>query len=239
MERGKGCDSATFQTEVDRGIEQDGSLLLWAGAITCVGVVAGVFSAWRRWIGFRESRWTESSLRERLFTHLQGLHIGYHDMAQTGQLMSRASSDLGQIQGFVVMIPLTISNVAMVAAVMVILLSSQPMLAVIALAPLPFVNLAARRFSNSIHPAILAVQAEQAELANVVEESVSGIRVVKGFGAEATQMRKLEKKRTIFVVCRWWQQKFAASFCQASTSCPPLASLPFLVLAATASLAVK
>jgi ABC-type multidrug transport system fused ATPase/permease subunit len=82
----------------------------------------------------------------------------------------------------------------MVVAVMLILLSSQPMLAIIALAPLPFVNLAARRFSNSIHPAILAVQAEQAELANVVEESVSGVRVVKGFGAEATQMRKLEKE---------------------------------------------
>ncbi|NQW59655.1 ABC transporter ATP-binding protein, partial [bacterium] len=191
---GKVAIPQLFKLGVDRGIEQDGSLLLWAGAITCVGVVAGVFSAWRRWIGFRESRWTESSLRERLFTHLQGLHIGYHDLAQTGQLMSRASSDLGQIQGFVVMIPLTISNVAMVVAVMLILLSSQPMLAVIALAPLPFVNLAARRFSNSIHPAILAVQAEQAELANVVEESVSGIRVVKGFGAEATQMRKLEKE---------------------------------------------
>jgi ATP-binding cassette, subfamily B, bacterial len=183
-----------FKLGVDRGIEQSGSLLFWAGAITCAGIIAGFFAGWRRWIGFRESRWTESSLRERLFTHLQGLHIGYHDMTQTGQLMSRASSDLGQIQGFVVMIPITISNVAMVLAVMVIMLSSQPMLAIIALAPLPFINLAARRFSHDIHPAVLAIQAEQAELANVVEESVSGIRVVKGFGAEATQMRKLEKE---------------------------------------------
>ena len=135
-----------FKLGVDRGIEQSGSLLFWAGAITCAGIIAGFFAGWRRWIGFRESRWTESSLRERLFTHLQGLHIGYHDMTQTGQLMSRASSDLGQIQGFVVMIPITISNVAMVLAVMVIMLSSQPMLAIIALAPLPFINLAARRF---------------------------------------------------------------------------------------------
>ena len=183
-----------FKLGIDRGIERGGSLLLWAGLITVAGVVVGVFTAIRRWLAFRESRWTESSLRERLFTHLQGLHIGYHDTAQTGQLMSRASSDLGQIQGFVVMIPLTISNVAMVLAVMVILMTSQPLLAVIALAPLPFINLAARRFSHAIHPAVLAVQAEQAELANVVEESVSGIRVVKGFGAEAAQLAKLEKE---------------------------------------------
>ena len=183
-----------FKLGIDRGIERGGSLLLWAGLITSAGIVVGIFTAIRRWLAFRESRWTESSLRERLFTHLQGLHIGYHDTAQTGQLMSRASSDLGQIQGFVVMIPLTISNVAMVFAVMAILVASQPLLAVIALAPLPFINLAARRFSHAIHPAVLAVQAEQAELANVVEESVSGIRVVKGFGAEAAQLAKLEKE---------------------------------------------
>ena len=183
-----------YRLGIDRGIEKNGSLLLWTLLIVSAGAVVGLFTAIRRWLAFRESRWTETTLRERLFAHLQGLHIGYHDQAQTGQLMSRASSDLGQIQGFVVMIPLTISNVAMVLAVMVILLISQPLLAVIALAPLPFINVAARRFSNTIHPAVLAVQAEQAELANVVEESVSGVRVVKGFGAETTQMEKLKKE---------------------------------------------
>lgn len=183
-----------YRLGIDRGIEKNGSLLLWTLLIVAAGGIVGLFTAVRRWLAFRESRWTETRLRERLFAHIQGLDIGYHDRMQTGQLMSRASSDLGQIQGFVVMIPLTISNVAMVLAVMVILLVSQPLLAVIALAPLPFINVAARRFSNTIHPAVLAVQAEQAELANVVEESVSGVRVVKGFGAESTQMAKLKKE---------------------------------------------
>lgn len=77
--------------------------------------------------------------------------------------MSRASSDLQQIQGFVVMIPITASNLAMVIAVVVVLFTSQPLLALIALAPLPVVNLLAQRFSRSIHPAVLAVQAEQAQ----------------------------------------------------------------------------
>mgnify|MGYP006280028215 FL=1 len=183
-----------FRLGIDKGIERDGSLLFWTLLIASAGVVTGTFTAFRRWVAFRESRATETSLRERLFTHLQGLHIGYHDVAQTGQLMSRASSDLGLVQGFVVMIPLTLSNVMQIIGVVIILALSQPLLALVALAPLPFVNLLARRFSNAIHPAVLAVQAEQAELANVVEESVSGIRVVKGFGAEATQMEKLRKE---------------------------------------------
>ena len=183
-----------FRLGIDKGIERNGSLLFWTLLIGGAGVVTGTFTAFRRWVAFRESRATETSLRERLFTHLQGLHIGYHDVAQTGQLMSRASSDLGLVQGFVVMIPLTLSNVMQIIGVVIILALSQPLLALVALAPLPFVNLLARRFSNAIHPAVLAVQAEQAELANVVEESVSGIRVVKGFGAEATQMEKLRKE---------------------------------------------
>ncbi len=183
-----------FRLGIDRGVERSGSLLFWTLLIAAAGVVTGIFTAFRRWVAFRESRTTETSLRERLFTHLQGLHIGYHDVAQTGQLMSRASSDLGLVQAFVVMIPLTLSNVMQILGVVVILALSQPMLALVALLPLPFVNLLARRFSNAIHPAVLAVQAEQAELANVVEESVSGIRVVKGFGAEGAQMAKLRKE---------------------------------------------
>ena len=176
---------------VDRGVIGKESLWFWSGLIAMAAVIAGVFSGWRRWIAFRESRLTETRLREQLFAHILKLHVGYHDRTQTGQLMSRSSSDLQQIQGFVVMIPITASNLAMVFAVVVVLMTSQPLLAVVALAPLPVVNLLAQRFSRKIHPAVLAVQAEQAQLATVVEESVSGVRVVKGFGAEQVQSDKL------------------------------------------------
>lgn len=179
---------------VDRGVIGRESLWFWTGLIAAAAVIAGVFSGWRRWIAFRESRLTETRLREQLFAHVMRLHAGYHDRTQTGQLMSRASSDLQQIQGFIVMIPLTASNLAMVVAVVVVLMTSQPLLALVALAPLPLVNVLAQRFSRSIHPAVLAVQAEQAQLATVVEETVSGIRVVKGFGAEEVQARKLRRE---------------------------------------------
>jgi ATP-binding cassette subfamily B protein len=177
---------------IDNGIEKDGSLIFWTMLILAAATVAGFFAACRRYFAFRESRLTESYLRERLFAQIQGLHVGFHDKAQTGQLMSRSSSDLQQVQGFVVNIPIFVSQITMVLGVVVILFFSDPILAAVSLAPLPFINVSARRFSNKIHPAVLAVQQEQAQLANVVEETVSGVRVIKGFGAEGVQQAKLQ-----------------------------------------------
>lgn len=176
---------------VDHAVLGHGSLLFWSSLIAAMAVIAGVFLAWRRWFAFRESRLTEAVMRERLFHHVLHLHVAFHDHTQTGQLMSRASSDLMLIQAFVVMIPMTASNLLMVAAVVVVLVAQQPLLALVALAPLPFLNLMATRFSRRIHPAVLAVQAEQAQLATVVEESVSGVRVLKGFGAESVTAERV------------------------------------------------
>lgn len=179
---------------IDNGIEKNGPLLAWSVFIAIAGVATGLLTAGRRYLAFRESRWTETVLRERIYAHIQRLHVGYHDRTQTGQLMSRASSDLQQVQQFVVMIPITLSNVAQLVAVTVILVATDWRLAVVALAPLPFINVASRRFSSRIHPAVLAVQNEQAQLASVVEESVSGVRVVKGLGTEHVQFEKLRKE---------------------------------------------
>ena len=179
---------------IDRGIGEGEYLWVWVSLIAVAGLVVGTFTALRRYYAFREARWTETRLRERMFNHILGLHVGYHDRAQTGQLMSRASSDLQQIQAFVVMIPITMSNLAMILAAAVILFATDPLLALIALAPLPLVNVAGRRFSQSIHPAVLQIQAEQAELATVVEETIGGVRVVKGFGAEEVQSKRLRKE---------------------------------------------
>ena len=179
------------QAAIDRSIADDGSVVVWAGAIAAAGLITGSFTAARRHIAFRESRMVETLLREEIHDHVIGLHPGYHDHAQTGQLMSRMSADLNQIQMFVVMIPLTLSHVALILGVGITLVVLDPVLALVALGPLPFINLTAKRFSNAIHPAVLAVQAEQAQLSAVVEESIAGVRVVKGFGAERVRMEAL------------------------------------------------
>ena len=181
---------------VDLGIEADdmGALRHWALLIAVAAVVVGVFTGLRRYIAFREARWVEADLRESLFAHLQRLHFAFHDRAQTGQLMSRANTDLQQVQSFVVMIPLTISNGVTVVAVTAILVSLDPLLTLLALGSLPFLNVLATRFSRRLHPAVMGIQQESAELAAVVEETVAGVRVVKGFGAERVQARRLGKE---------------------------------------------
>ena len=181
------------QLAIDQGISTDdrGALVRWSLAIAVAGVVSGTFTGLRRWYAFREARWAEASLRDRLFAHLQRLHFAFHDRTQTGQLMSRANTDLQQVQSFLVMIPVTISNFVTVLSVTVILFLINAPLALLALGCLPLVNVLGKRFSSRLHPAVMGIQQESAELAAVVEESVAGVRVVKGFGAEGVQRHKL------------------------------------------------
>lgn len=190
---GKVSVGLLVQRAVDHGIESDDmeALRSWALLIAVAAVVVGTLTGVRRYLAFREARWIETDLRERLFDHFQRLHFAFHDRAQTGQLMSRANTDLQQIQAFVVMIPLTISNGVTVLAVTVILFLTDPVLTVLALGSLPFLNVLATRFSRRLHPAVMGIQQESAELAAVVEETVAGVRVVKGFGAERVQAARL------------------------------------------------
>jgi len=176
---------------IDRGIDGDGSLLLATLAIIGAGVISGSLTGLRRYWGFRNARRVERRLRDELFTHLLGLDFGFHDENKTGDLMSRASTDIQQIQNFVMMLPVTFGNFITIIAASVLLLVTEPTLALLALIGLPLVNVLGMRYSQRVHPAMVGVQNESAELATVVEETVAGIRVVKGFGSEDLFARRL------------------------------------------------
>ncbi len=180
---------------IDQGIihNDHAALVKWAWVIVCLGIVQALFMGMRRYYAFGIAYRGETDLRHNLFAHLQRLHFAFHDQAQTGQLMSRLSTDLQQIQGFLVMIPITISNLLTLAAVTVMLLLMNVKLTLLALVSLPLINVFAKRFSSKIHPVSMELQQELAGLATVVEETVTGIRVVKGFGAEAIQAAELRK----------------------------------------------
>jgi ATP-binding cassette, subfamily B, bacterial len=185
---------ALVDAAIDDGMVAGDVSVVWryAAAILVVAIVAALFTGLRRYWAFRVSRWVEADLRHRLFAHVQRLHFAFHDRVPTGDLMSRANTDLQQIQAFVVLIPLTISNAVTVVAVTVILVVIDPVLAVLALGSLPFLNLLGKRFSTRLHPEVMRIQHESGELASVVEETVSGVRVVKGFGAEPFQRARLD-----------------------------------------------
>jgi ATP-binding cassette subfamily B protein len=179
---------------VDRGIEagDPAALRRWTITLGVVAVVSAVVTGLRRYLAFRAARWIEADLRDRLFAHLQRLHFAFHDQAQTGQLMSRANTDLQQVQLFLVLIPLTVSNAMTVLSVAVVLALIDPALTALALGSLPFLNVLATRFSRRLHPYVMGIQRESADVAAVVEETVAGVRVVKGLGAEGIQADRLK-----------------------------------------------
>ena len=78
---GKVAAPLLVRTAIDKGIVADDSqaLLIWSLAIAGAGVIAAIFTGLRRYWAFRESRWAEAVLRDRLFAHLQRLHFAFHD----------------------------------------------------------------------------------------------------------------------------------------------------------------
>ncbi len=179
------------QLSIDRSITGDERAWPYALAVAGAGVVSGVFLGVRRYVAFDNARQVEARYRSRLFAHLQRLHIAFHDVTATGELMSRANTDLQMFQNVVTMVPITVGNALIVVGAVGIMATISPTLTLVAVAGLPIVNVVGRRFSQKLHPAVMGVQRESAELAGVVEETVSGIRAVKGFGAEDVQRAKL------------------------------------------------
>ncbi|MBA2607715.1 MAG: ABC transporter ATP-binding protein [Actinobacteria bacterium] len=180
---------------IHRGIELDepNALRNWTIGIVVVALISGLCTGMRRYLAFGVAYRVETDLRLKMFAHLQRLHFAFHDQSQTGQLMSRAATDLQQIQGFIVMIPITFSNLLTIVLVAIVVMVINLKLALLALAPLPFLNYMANRFSKRIHPVAMELQQELAGVSTSVEETVTGIRVVKGFGAERVQSARMKE----------------------------------------------
>ncbi len=160
-------------------------LILLAVLIAILGCIQACASGLRRWTNALAARRLEAELRQRFFAKLLRLEVAYHDQINRGQLLSRVTSDLFQIQAFVSSSPAWSANVITVVAVSVVLLATSPWLGLLTLVGLPFVGVASKVFSTGIRPALTQLQIERGNLAGVVEETVSGVRAVKGFGAEA------------------------------------------------------
>jgi ATP-binding cassette subfamily B protein len=170
-----------------------GNTNLWplAGAIAAAGILRLGFSVSRRLVAGRVSLGVEFDLRNRMYAHLQSLELGFFDSQQTGQLMSRSTVDLQSIRFFLgyglVFMLQSVLTILIAAAVM---LAVNPTLALVALAPVPFVVAAATRYGRLNRPATQEVQQRIAELTAEAEENVSGVRVVKAFAQEARQMAR-------------------------------------------------
>ena len=181
---------------IDQGIipGDTGAIILYASIIAAVGVVQGAGMGVRRYGAWKVAFRVETDLRERLFAHFQRLHFAFHDEAQTGQLMSTANTDILQVNQMLTYVPITISSIAVLVGVIIVMVAASPLLALMALGALPFLNFLATRFVARASPLGLEQQEKLGDVASVIEESVSGIRAVKGFGAEQLQTERLERE---------------------------------------------
>jgi len=179
---------------IDQGIipGDTDAIILYSSLIVAMGVLQGVGMGVRRYGAWRIAFRVETDLRDRLFAHLQRLHFAFHDEAQTGQLMSRANTDILQVNQMLTYVPITISSIAVLVGVVIVMVAASPMLALLALGALPFLNVMATRFVARATPIGLEQQEKLGDVSSVIEESISGIRAVKGFGAEALQTDRLE-----------------------------------------------
>ncbi len=163
----------------------------WLAALGGVALVTFGFAVVRRWYGGRVAFAVQHRLRTAIFDRLMRLDFAGHDQLRTGQLVSRSSSDLGLIQQLLSTIPLLVGNVVLfVVALAAMLWLSPPLTAVVAVA-LPVIGYLSFRLRRTVFPATWDAQQHAAEVAGVVEEAVSGVRIVKGFGAEQREVARL------------------------------------------------
>jgi ABC-type multidrug transport system fused ATPase/permease subunit len=195
--------------------------LLGAGALR-LGLTVG-----RRLIAGKVSLAVEFDLRQAFYEHLQELELGFFDSQQTGQLMSRATVDLQSIRFFLGYGLIWVSQSALTllfAATLMFILN--PLLAALALAPVPFLVVTATRYSRRNRPAEQEVQQRIGEVTASAEESISGIRIVKAFARERHMLGRFRHS-----VNRVFEQSMVSARLQAFYT-PLMGFLPNLGLAA-------
>jgi ATP-binding cassette subfamily B protein len=169
-------------------------------------------------------------LRTELFGALSRLDGARQDEMHTGQLVSRSITDLNMVQSLLSMVPVTLGNVALFAVSIVIMVTLSPMLTLVALAVAPslwFIALASRR---RLFPASWHAQQQSGEVAGIVDENIGGVRVVKGFGQEEQEQRRLEAASSALFGSRLRMIRLTARYNPALTAIPSLGVVGVLAL---------
>jgi ATP-binding cassette, subfamily B, bacterial len=162
----------------------DGGALLPLGlAATALGAAQAGLSLYRRWVQASAVTGMEQSMRDSLYAHLQALHTGFHDEWQSGQLLSRATTDLSAIRRFAGFGTIFfITNVVTFVAVIALLIHLNWWLGLLTGGVfLPVVALCTR-FERRYRVLSRRAQDQQGDLATYVEEAAAGIRVLKALG---------------------------------------------------------
>ncbi len=170
-------------------------LLLLAGVIVLFSLLRGVFSFSQRYLSESLSQRSAFDLREDFFKKLQGMSFGFFDKEQTGDLMSKATQDVEAVRMFISMgMVRGLSIFVMVGAVSVLMAMTNWRLAIVSMAFVPLILWRALAMSNVLRPTWMRVQEEMGAMTTVLQENLSGVRVVKAFGARGFEEAKFNAR---------------------------------------------
>jgi ATP-binding cassette, subfamily B, bacterial len=148
-----------------------------------LGAAEGLLNMLRRWIQASAVAEIEKSIRDDLYAHLQRLHVSFHDRWQSGQLLSRATTDLSAIRRFAGFgLIFLVTNVMTFIAVVALLVRLNWWLGLVTAVVFAPVLPVCFRFEKRYRVLSRRVQDQQGDLATVVEEAATGIRVIKALG---------------------------------------------------------
>ena len=159
--------------------------------IVGLGLAGGVMGYIARLFLMETAYDIEYDLRNIIYEHLTRMSFSFYDRVQSGQLISRANSDIRSVQMYMTFAPLILVQCSMAVVAFIFMLSISVPLAFVAMATMPFVYVTGVKMRKSMFPVSWIIQARLAEVATVVDENVNGVRVVKSFAAEQQQLRAL------------------------------------------------
>ena len=164
--------------------------------IVILGLAGGVSGYISRIFLYKTAYRLEFDLRNIIYEHLTRMSFSFYDRVQSGQLISRANSDIRSVQMYMTFAPLILVQCSIAVVAFGYMLSIDVPLAFIAMATMPLVYLVGVQMRKSMFPVSWLIQSRLADVATIVDENVNGVRVVKSFAAEEQQLRSLAKAAT-------------------------------------------
>ncbi|MER5895206.1 ABC transporter ATP-binding protein [Streptomyces sp. NPDC001876] len=207
-----------------------GSLLPWTVLLAGLGAIRFAASFTRRYRSGRLSLGVQYDLRNDAFAALLRLGGAQQDDLRTGQVVSRSISDITLIQTLLQFLPNLTGNVLMFLCSVIFMAVLSPLLTVVALVVGPLLYLIALRSRRDLFPANWHAQQEAAEVASAVEATVTGVRVVKGFGQEKRELNGLEERARTLFASRLRVVRFTSRYNPALQAVPALGQVAVLAL---------
>ncbi|MFZ4659853.1 MAG: ABC transporter ATP-binding protein [Caldilineaceae bacterium] len=193
---------------IDEGVAtRNANVLFWAGGLILgIAVVRGIVSFGQRYYGEWLSHRVAYDLRNHFYSSVQNLPFAFHDQAKTGDLMSRATSDITETERFAGIGLMDLAAVlAMMIGIIVAMFLEHVQLTLIVLAPMIILVASAIHFGNLMRPMFKRIQEQMGVLSAVMQESMTGIGVVKAFAREPFEFAKFDREND-----KWFDQRYAS-----------------------------